>query len=263
MKYDLKDVTFIIPLQIDSISRLENLFLTIDFLQANFECKICILEAGRYSNGIVEKCMHNTDYCFIEDKDTVFHRTKYLNMLSHKVITPYLGIWDSDIIIPIKQIIDSINKLRSGAFHVAYPYDGRFLETSFLLRRHYIENKTLSFLTRNQDKMKLLHTAYKGVGGAIFVNKEKYFEAGLENEHFYGWGAEDDERLARWEILGYRIHRSKGVLYHLTHTRSVNSAYISQSHKSQAYSELFSTKVSTKTEIETKVKEEYFSSRSE
>lgn len=258
MKYDLNDTTFIIPLQIDSVSRLENLFLTIGFLQHNFECKISILEAGHYNNGLVEKCIHHIDYCFIEDKDTIFHRTKYLNILAHRVNTPYLAIWDLDIIIPCKQIIDSIKQLRSGNSQVAYPYDGRFLETSFLLRQHYLENKDLSFLIRNQGKMKLLHATYKGVGGAILIRKEEYFKAGLENEYFYGWGAEDDERLARWEILEYRIYRSEGALFHLTHIRSTNSAYFSLCHRSQAFAELFQTKVSTKAEIEKRVQEEYF-----
>lgn len=259
MKYNLTDTTFIIPLRIDSISRLENLFVIIDFLQSNFECIIYILEAGHYNNGIVERYTHQINYCFIEDKDPVFHRTKYLNIMARCVNTPYLAIWDSDVIIPCKQIIDSVDRLRTGAMQVAYPYDGRVLDTSFLLRQHYIENKDYSFLIRNQDKMKLLYSNYKVVGGAIFVNTENYTKSGLENEHFYGWGAEDDERFARWEILEYRVYRAEGILFHLTHSRNVNSAYFSPSLQQQALAELYNTKEDSKHDIEIKIEKGYFS----
>lgn len=36
------------------------------------------------------------------------------------------------------------------------------------------------------------------VGGAIFVQTNKYLQAGMENEDFYGWGLEDGERHYRW-----------------------------------------------------------------
>lgn len=33
------------------------------------------------------------------------------------------------------------------------------------------------------------------VGGAFLVNRKVYLKAGGENEHFYGWGPEDTERV--------------------------------------------------------------------
>jgi predicted glycosyltransferase involved in capsule biosynthesis len=61
------------------------------------------------------------------------------------------------------------------------------------------------------------------VGGAFFVNRSKYIEAGLENENFYGWGLEDGERFVRWNKLGYKVQRVNGVLFHLSHERGLNS----------------------------------------
>ena len=49
----------------------------------------------------------------------------------------------------------------------------------------------------------------------------------MENENFYGWGPEDIERVKRWEILGYRIKRIEGSLFHLHHPRLKNSWYAS------------------------------------
>lgn len=59
------------------------------------------------------------------------------------------------------------------------------------------------------------------------VNKEIYLEAGGENEHFYGWGMEDVERVKRMEILGFPVLRTSGVLYHLFHFRYENSRFYS------------------------------------
>lgn len=80
MKINLSDVTFIIPVRIDSVVRLENLLLTIKNLESNFVTHIEIIEASSYNNGLI-KSLLSKDICyrFIEDKDPIFHRTKYIN----------------------------------------------------------------------------------------------------------------------------------------------------------------------------------------
>ena len=50
MKTVLNDVTFVIPIRIDSIIRLENLLLTIDCLLSYFETNIVVIEASNYNN---------------------------------------------------------------------------------------------------------------------------------------------------------------------------------------------------------------------
>ena len=45
MKYDLNDVTFIVPLRIDTDDRLRNIILTTSFLLTHFECTIIIKES--------------------------------------------------------------------------------------------------------------------------------------------------------------------------------------------------------------------------
>ena len=81
MKFDLKDTTFIIPVRIDSIIRLENLLLTLENLESNFDTNIVIVEADYYHNGILKQLISdNVSHRFIEDKDPIFHRTKHLNL---------------------------------------------------------------------------------------------------------------------------------------------------------------------------------------
>ena len=68
----------------------------------------------------------------------------------------------------------------------------------------------------------LLHPA--SVGCCVLRRRSTYVAAGIENERFVSWGAEDDERLARALTLGLDVQRSSGPLYHLRHARGPDSS---------------------------------------
>ena len=69
MKYDLTDTTFMIPIRIDTVVRLENLFLNIDHLQERLDTHIVVLEAAPYNNGIIQNILKDriTYQVFPED----------------------------------------------------------------------------------------------------------------------------------------------------------------------------------------------------
>lgn len=248
MKININDFTFLIPIRVDSIIRIENLLMSIRYLLQNFETNIIVLEAADYNNKILQKLLDKrVKYTFIEDKDPIFFRTKYLNMMTLTSITPFVGIWDTDVIIHKDQIIDSILKLREG-FEIAYPYDGHFYDTSDIIRELYFKKREINILIKNKAKMEMIY-GDQMKGGAMFVNKKAYIEAGMENEKFYGWGPEDFERYERWKILEYNIYRSNGCLFHLTHSRGTNSTFRSFYQMINTNRELIKTLNSSKTEI--------------
>lgn len=253
MKYELNDTTFIIPIRIDSIIRLENLLLTLDTLESNFETNIIVIEASYYNSGILKQLLSNTVlYHFIEDKDPIFHRTKHLNTISKQVTTDIIGIWDADIILETRQILEAVLQLRSGNCDYAYPYDGRFLDMSEIIRNHYLLHKDINFLKKHTSKMNLLYSSAKEAdapGGAFLISTEKYKLSGLENEAFYGWGAEDGERYYRWSILNYRNYRSKGPLFHLSHPRDQNGTIRSEYHECKTMHEYDKVRNSTKEDL--------------
>ncbi len=226
MKTDLSDLTFIIPLRIDSIIRIENLLIVTDFLTTHFKCNVFILETGAYNIGILRSLLNKRiKYQFIEDRDPVFHRTKYLNIMSDQISTPYIAIWDADVIVDPKQIISSVENLRLNKAQIAYPYDGRFFDTSMLVRELFLQTRDLELLNKHRNKMKLLYidgSVGEALGGAFIVNSEAYRSSGMENEKFYGWGPEDSERYQRWKSLKYKIYRNKGCLFHLSHPKDLN-----------------------------------------
>jgi hypothetical protein len=157
--------------------------------------------------------------------------------MAMEVKTDFVGIWDADVIIEHEQIIDALQHLRQNQYDVAYPYDGDFCDMSDLIRNHYLVHRDLDFLKANQGKMQLLYQVegvIGAVGGAVFVRTEQYRFSGMDNEEFYGWGLEDGERYYRWLCFDFRIYRSKGCLFHLTHTRDANQSKSLKSHMQKA-----------------------------
>lgn len=228
-RYNLSDITFLIPIRLDSISRLENLILSINSLQKYFITNVKVLEADKHNNHILERQLNGVEYDFIQDQDWVYHRTKYQNILTNNIHTPYIAIWEADIIAQPNLIIQAMEALRHGYADVAFPYNGKVLNVSEIIRSFYIIEPNIDYLIKNSSRMNLLYE-FDLVGGAIFINKEKYILAGKDNEKYYGWGNEDFERMIRWKALNYKIYRADGYLFHLWHTRGSNSCYLSDFH---------------------------------
>jgi glycosyltransferase involved in cell wall biosynthesis len=221
-KTDLMDVTFAIPLRIDSLQTIENTNTVIKYLNRHFKTNICILEADNEQRYFPEEKQNNLNYKFIEDRDEIFHRTKWINLLLHLAETPYVAVWDAGVICSADQITDAVNKLRSGSVGMSFPYDGRFYSCDKVTSGLFKRIPDIEILIKRVPVMNLMH-GYHSVGGAFIVNKEKYINAGGENENSYGWGPEDAERVKRIEILGLSIYYSPGILFHLWHPMVKNS----------------------------------------
>ena len=227
-----KELTFIIPVRIDSIIRMENLIAVISFIM-KIGAQIIVCEATRYNNMFIRRILpkySGLHYMFIEDFDPVFHRTHYLNIMTKACTTPYVAIWDADVVVDKLQIIKSLSVLSNGDAEVSFPYNGNLLDTGKILREQYLQKKDIRFLIRHQNYMNMLYSG-NSVGGGIIVNRIKYIEAGMENENFYGWGPEDLERVKRWVNLGYRIHRANGPMFHLSHPRDMNGSFRTSLHQ--------------------------------
>jgi len=249
MKIDLQDVTFLLPIRLDSIARLENLIASVEYIYRYFDTNIMITEAASYNNGLIQKTLKNRiDYTFTNDNDPVFYKTKYLNSMTKRVTTPLLAIWDVDVVVDKRQIIDAVTQLRDQNADIAYPYDGTFIDTTDIFKKLFFLKKNVRILHKYKDKMNSLY-GKEHIGGAIFVNAEKYKSAGGESERFYGWGPEDFDRHERWIKMEYVIYRAPGPMYHLSHPRDMNGQFRSRSQMNSTGNELKKTKSSTKEEI--------------
>ena len=222
LRIDLSDVTFVIPLRIDSPERKANIDTLIKYTFRNFRTKFIILEADLERRYFPESDQKGFRYEFIEDKDEVFHRTLWINRLINLSDTPVVGIWDADAIAPVDQITDAVKKILSGEAVLSFPYDGRFYSCDKLTSELFRKHLNIEIPGKRVPVMNLMH-GYHSVGGAFFVNKNKYLAAGGENESIYGWGPEDTERVRRLEISGMPVFHTAGNLFHLWHPMGKNS----------------------------------------
>ena len=238
VKYNLSDTSFVLIIKIDSIERLENLISVVNFLYDNFITNIIVVEVNRYVNNIIKQLVgKKVKYYYIHDDNLILYRTKHINSIIEKVKTVYLSIWDVDVISFKEAIIECLYYLRNGLADVAYPYNGKCYETSFIFRELYFSKFEFNILSANIDKMNLLYNQ-ELFGGAFFISKDYYISSGGENENHYGWGNEDYDRYYRYKLLKYRIHRSKFPLFHLTHPRTINSTFVSNYFRKKSINEI-------------------------
>lgn len=217
-------LSFVIPVRIDSAERERNLDVVVDLLSGMKGVDVSILEGDKQPLYRLKKVYGNVKYRFVEDHDPVFHRTKYLNVLLRDAQGAVVGVWDTDVAIPCGQISDAVKAIRTGRAVMGFPYDGRFYTLSPEDSDRFVRDRSFERLDEQVETSHLAHGLHS-VGGAFLVNRKLYLQSGGENEHFYGWGPEDAERVKRMEILGLPVYRANGPLFHLYHPRKENSWY--------------------------------------
>lgn len=225
-KINLLDVTFLIPIKVDSTSRLENLYSITNYLAKYFNTTILLGEFDE--NSKIEKiklppiCTH----FFVEDVTFLMHHTKINNFLISKAQTNIIAIYDTDIVLPINQIIEATNTIRNNQATMVSPYDGSFINIDSLFKVMFGKLLDPDLFTVNINKFFV--SMKRSWGGCVFLSKSTYLTAGLDNEYISSWGPEDIERPKRLKNLGYEVKRIDGPLFHLTHDRLENSSYFSQ-----------------------------------
>ena len=135
----MRDLTFIIPIRVDTVNRLENIIAIIKFL-CSIKAFIIVVESNTIQNNILRRLLPRNDriqYMFIEDDDVVFHRTKIINIALGVVNTEFVSVWDADVLVDKIQIAESMNVLREGKADLSFPYNGIFLNTDIMIRNHY------------------------------------------------------------------------------------------------------------------------------
>lgn len=220
-KIDLGDVTFIFPARIDSLERLNNALAVCKYLSRHLYTNIMICEASTTSTQFLNSI---PGYYYIKDDNPIFHHTHYRNQMIKKCNTPIIGIWDLDILAPIKQIVEAVNAIRYKNFSMTWPYSGICYNVPPDDSNVFREKQDINFVIRAAVHYNEMYGRLT-TGGAFFVRKSDYIKIGMENENIYGWGPEDMERLKRATILDYSIFRVKGDLFHLFHPRNINSYY--------------------------------------
>lgn len=212
------ELTFCIPVRIDSQKRIENLFSSIEYICRNSACQILVIEADGSSKVDISSFSDQVIYRFIKDENPIFHRTHYINLMLKSVKTKYAAIWDADIIVDITQIENAL-KLISPSSPLVLPYNGICYNVPDYIAEKFRRDINISLFYKYTDLLNIMNP-YRVVGGAFIVDVMEYKNLGWENEHFIGWGPEDAERVRRLFILGKKVRQVDGVMFHLSHPKT-------------------------------------------
>lgn len=255
MKTDLRNVTFIVPLRIDTGDRLRNVIISTAYLLHHFDTNVMIKEVDsehrfeEYALPIIQRLVNTQGLIHIFEQDTrtddAFHRTKVLNDMVMKSNTDIVVNYDTDLILPVSSYTQAVEMLKSN-YDVVYP---------FRFGNHGERKVNLGFTVETQEDMnnfekgefmsRFIESEYnsecfddrffyypsnQGQGWAEygmvqFFDRQVYIDGYLENEGFIAYAPEDVERHHRWKLLGYNIGRVDNYAYHLEHQRTQNSWY--------------------------------------
>jgi N-terminal domain of galactosyltransferase len=218
-RIDLMNVTFAIPVKIDSLDRENNLNLTIDYLNYHFKTNIIVCEESNFSR--LEYIRSKCEYLHYSTDITYTHRTKVLNLIAKTIKTPILAIWDTDAVVAVNQIVASYRALLEDRLDMVYPYHGVFLDLAQSFH-HQLVSEAYNLNSLSASVFQSNHG--NSIGGAIFFQTKVFVEGGMMNEYFKSYGWEDNELIERFFKLGCRIGRVDGVLVHLCHYRGENSS---------------------------------------
>ena len=217
----LPDVSFVIPVKIDSTEHNRNLDIVIAFLIQHFDSPIIVLEADVERRYFPKTTSKQLQYLFVEDPQPGFNPTKYLNRLHRMVDTPITAIWEADIIVPPGQVIETADQIRQGKAVIGLPYNGSAYYTTAEIVNTYQQTMAINSLETKRSYLRKMNGRLS-VGGAVFVDTAKYKQAGGDNEFFPEGETKELERVKRMEIIYHlpTYRQEEGGLYSLWHPRN-------------------------------------------
>lgn len=220
-----RDVTFIIPLRIDFLERLENAKIVLNYLLYNFDTNIIVYEDGEKSHATdFEIDLSKIHYIYKKTvQNSTFHRMRYLNEMLVHVQTKVVVNYDIDIILPPQSYITARDMIINQGYKIVQPFCNSIGNRCF-----YVTNKDVLNqynFEKAEDDLRKNRNGYAGLGFAVFLDTYTYKSMGGENEDFLAYGPEDQERFYRFNKLGYKtgIEGVNGPVFHLEHPRTPNS----------------------------------------
>lgn len=168
-------------------------------------------------------------YGYTGQRGKLIHRTRALNELLKAAQTPFVGIWDTDVVFPAGVMRRAYDLLQTH--DAVYPYSGEFRRYPEPSSEKFAETLDETWLCREHGYR--IQTNRNMVGGAVMVNRRRYMEMGGENERFIAFAPEDKERFHRLSALG-SVRRIDGPLLHLNHPRGENSKAVHEFQKQGA-----------------------------
>lgn len=220
------DLGIVLPVRVTDEARARNLYLVLAALQARTTSRLVLVESGPPRAAALLRGLRPVPV--LADSappDAPWNKARLLNAGLAALDTPFAATWDADVLVPPAQLQAALHGLRAGEADLLVPFDGPVfdLPAEELVRR--CPRLDLDALRGAPLPRLDTGTGAPPPGGIHLFARAAVQAAGGYNEHFVGWGREDDEFWHRIARLGLRRGRVAGPLYHLRHPRASAGHY--------------------------------------
>ena len=234
----MKDVTYLLPCRIESEDRLRNVITSISYIMKTFpEAKVLVKEVDTQSHFSesalprIKSYVGDTSqlkHIFEQSSEKFFHKTRILNDLCVAADTPILYNHDVDVVVLknshelahraiTQEGSDAVYPFGCGIYQWAVTYSNELLDK--FLSSH--DGNDADFEVLKDHKVRIPSS----IGWGQMITKTCEVSAGLWNEEFISWGAEDCEFYYRLNLFGFKVGRVIDDIYHFEHGRTFNSHY--------------------------------------
>jgi len=255
MKYDFKELAFIIHLRVDVPERLRNLEVVLEYY--NKTCKnlefIIVNDDAKPESKLkyfYDK-YKNIKVLFLKN-NSYHNKSLSLNSAFKETSRKIIIAHDTDVIIDPKHILEGADNILNGKSDHVYPYNGLFCTVKDNLVQKFKNSLDVNTFLSNKPTSKNLINCYENnyifinstesCGGCVMYSSDIYKKVNGYNPKFIGWGYEDDEmasRVKKFNAMTSRVSDKDAIAWHMPHPNSIrgNNPYIDQNHKLVTYTQ--------------------------
>jgi len=210
----------------------------VTYLLKNFpEAKVLVKEVDTQSNfkesalpqikkyvGDVGQLKH----IFEQSDEKFFHKTRILNDLCVAADTAIIYNHDVDVVVPKNSHELAYRSITQEGSDAVYPFGCGIYQWAV----NYSDDLLDKFLSSHDGKdfdTSIVQASSvrvpSSIGWGQMITKTAEVSAGLWNEEFISWGAEDCEFYYRLNLFGFKVGRVIDDIFHFEHGRTFNSHY--------------------------------------
>jgi predicted glycosyltransferase involved in capsule biosynthesis len=234
----MKDLTYLMPCRIETDDRLRNVITSVSYILNNFpEAKIILKEVDKVSNFSEHalpkikkyvKDVSQLKHIFEQSDESFFHKTRILNDLCVASDTNILYNHDVDVVVPKKSHELAYHSIKVEGSDAVYPFGCGIYQWAVNYSDELLDKFLSSYDGKDFDLTVLEGNIVRipsSIGWGQMITKTCEVSAGLWNEEFISWGAEDCEFYYRINLFGFKVGRVIDDIYHFEHGRTFNSHY--------------------------------------
>lgn len=211
IKIDLNDTAFVIPIHVANEIVLDNLYITIRYLEKYFITKILVIETDVKPRIDKSSLPIDCNYFFIYDESKSLNSKKINHLISFKTNSEIVVIYDANLMITIEQIVESVEQIRNRKADLIYPFNDELICIDSLFKEMICKCLDQELLINNLGKFRSVNNYL--LGRIVFINREKFVIA--NNSFFTSSESEEEDREGLIKNWGYKINCVKGLFFHL------------------------------------------------